>query len=390
MDSSEHLLQQGLSLYIHLPWCLHKCPYCDFNSHATELHALPEQQYVDSLIIDLQQSHALLNTRHIQSIFFGGGTPSLFSPASIDKILTACKQLTTVNSDCEITLETNPGTFEYQKFAEFLSCGVNRLSIGVQSFNDHLLQKLERIHTGNEAITAIETAQTIGFTNINIDLMFGLPEQNCVTASADIQQACEQQVNHISYYQLTLEPNTIFHRYPPQNLPDENASWDMQCHAIRHLKTAGYHRYEVSAYALENEECRHNLNYWRFGDYLGIGAGAHSKISTDAAIIRNQRTRQPDSYIQAVAAGTQVLQERQLSAEDLVFEFLLNNLRLYHGFSVTSFSEFTGLPYQTIAQAINQAVADKLLEQQQQRIRATELGYRFLDELLQRFLPVSA
>lgn len=390
MDNSEPSLQQDLSLYIHLPWCLHKCPYCDFNSHATELHAFPEQQYVDSLINDLQHSLELLNRRTIQSIFFGGGTPSLFSPASIDKILTACRRLATLNADCEITLETNPGTFEYQKFAEFLACGVNRLSIGVQSFNDTLLKKLERIHSGKDASKAIETAQTIGFTNINIDLMFGLPEQNCVAASTDIQQACEQHVNHISYYQLTIEPNTIFHRYPPQNLPDENDGWEMQCNAIRHLETAGYHRYEVSAYALENKECRHNLNYWCFGDYLGIGAGAHSKISTTAAIIRHQRTRQPESYIRAVAAGTQVLQERQLTPDELVFEFLLNNLRLYNGFSVSSFTEFTGLPFQTIAQSVNQAVADNLLERQCQQIRATELGYRFLDDLLQRFLPVRA
>lgn len=390
MGLPPHFLQQDLSLYIHLPWCLHKCPYCDFNSHATEINTFPEQQYVDCLISDLRQSCDQLNHRTVHSIFIGGGTPSLFSPESINKILSACKQLTTVAADCEITLETNPGTFEYQKFAELLACGVNRLSIGVQSFNDHLLKKLERIHSSKEALNAIEAAKTIGFKNINIDLMFGLPDQTTSIAQADLRLACEQQINHISYYQLTLEPNTIFHRYPPQQLPQDDDCWDMQLNGIDQLQQAGYQRYEVSAYALKNQQCRHNLNYWRFGDYLGIGAGAHSKISTGATIVRNHRTRQPDSYVQAVAKGKQVLQQRKLSQEALTFEFMLNNLRLCEGFSTAHFSASTGLPYKIAEETVNQAITEKLLEQDKMQVRATEFGYRFLDELFQRFLPISA
>ena len=379
--------QQDLSLYIHLPWCLHKCPYCDFNSHAVEINTLPEQRYIDSLILDLQQSHGQLDQRKVKSIFFGGGTPSLFSVTAIDRVLTACRQLIPLTTDCEITLETNPGTFEAQKFAEFLACGINRLSIGVQSFDDALLRKLERIHSAKEAIDAIETAQSIGFANINIDLMFGLPEQTTEAAKADIQQACTQQVDHISYYQLTLEPNTKFYRYPPQDLPDQDESWDIQNYGIRQLADAGYFRYEVSAFAQKNRHCRHNLNYWQFGDYLGLGAGAHSKISCASKIIRNQRTRQPDSYMQTVPSRKHVIRERILKKDELIFEFLLNNLRLVDGFPTAAFSACTGLPKQILLDALAPAMVENLVEQQHQQIRATEHGYRFLDELLQRFLP---
>lgn len=292
-----------------------------------------------------------------------------------------------LTTDCEITLETNPGTFEAQKFAEFLASGINRLSIGVQSFDASLLQKLERIHSAKEAIVAIETAQSIGFTNINIDLMFGLPGQTVEAAKADIQQACTQQVSHISYYQLTLEPNTRFYRYPPEDMPDQDHSWDIQNHGIRQFAQAGYDRYEVSAFALPNQQCRHNLNYWRFGDYLGIGAGAHSKISSASTVTRNQRTRQPDSYMQAVPCKKHVLRSRTLSEDELVFEFLLNNLRLVDGFSPAAFAASTGLSEQILLNALAPALEEKLLQRQQQQIRATERGYRFLDELLQRFLP---
>lgn len=387
MSLSPQLLQKDFSLYIHLPWCLHKCPYCDFNSHATQINALPEQRYIESLITDLQQSCQSLQHRKVKSIFIGGGTPSLFSPAAVDTVLTTCKQFFALTPDCEITLETNPGTFEFQKFAEFFDIGINRLSIGVQSFDDKLLQNLERIHASAEAISAIETARAIGFTNINIDLMFGLPEQTSITAGADILQACEQQVDHISYYQLTLEPNTKFYRYPPQRLPDEESCWQMQCNGVQQLHRAGYHRYEVSAYAKDRRQCQHNLNYWQFGDYLGVGAGAHSKITTPEAVTRHQRTRQPESYMNAVGKNEHIVHQRVLTQEELVFEFLLNNLRLVDGFQIESFSHHTGLATPILEQAVDQAIADKLLEIRLRHIRATETGYRFLDELLQRFLP---
>ena len=390
MEASSQPLTRDCSLYIHLPWCLHKCPYCDFNSHATDADTFPERRYVDSLILDLQQSCARLGKRKITSIFIGGGTPSLFSPASIDRILTACKQTVSLAVDCEITLETNPGTFEYQKFSEFLACGVNRLSVGVQSFNQDYLQILQRIHTGKEAITAIEVAQNIGFKNINVDLMFGLPEQTLPSAAADIAQACALQVEHISYYQLTLEPNTTFHRYPPKHLPDPDQCWKFQLRAIEQLDQAGYQRYEVSAYAQPERQCRHNLNYWIFGDYLGIGAGAHSKLSCTDTVVRNQRKRQPGSYMQSVASGEHIVQSRTLRQDDLVFEFLLNNLRLADGFQLAAFAKYTGLPQPLLERRLAQGFADQMLEMQQQRIRATERGYRFLDELLQQFLPSSA
>lgn len=349
--------------------------------------ALPEHRYIDSLILDLQQSHTQFNQRTIKSIFFGGGTPSLFSASSLDRVLSACRELIPITPDCEITLETNPGTFEAEKFAEFLACGINRLSIGVQSFDDTLLRKLERIHSAKEAIDAIETAQFIGFSNINIDLMFGLPGQTMDAAKADIQQACAQQVNHISYYQLTLEPNTRFYRYPPQDLPDQDKSCDIQNYGIGQLAQAGYSRYEVSAFSRANRQCQHNLNYWRFGDYLGIGAGAHSKLSYASTIFRNQRVRQPDSYMHSVPLEQHIIREKTLSQEELIFEFLLNNLRLVNGFSVAAFSAVTGLQQQILLSALAPAMEENLVAQQQQQIRATEKGFRFLDELLQRFLP---
>ena len=385
MVLSQQFLQQALSLYIHLPWCLHKCPYCDFNSHATEKNAFPEQQYVACLIDDLEQASQSLQNRTVQSIFIGGGTPSLFSPYSIKQILLACKRFTNVNVDCEITLETNPGTFEVEKFTEFKSCGVNRLSIGVQSFNDAYLHKLQRIHNAKEALQAISTAYEIGFENINIDLMFGLPQQTVPDAVADLRFACNQPVSHISYYQLTLEPNTIFHRYPPQ-LPSNDTCWEMQTNGIEQLELAGYLRYEVSAYAIPGQQCRHNHNYWAFGDYLGIGAGAHSKISTLAGVHRNQRIRQPASYVQAVSQQQHVMQQRQLKQGELVFEFMLNHLRLVGGFTKTAFTQATGLSFDVIEQTINHAAADGLLDSRQDRVRATELGYRFLDDVVQRFM----
>ncbi len=375
-----------LSLYIHLPWCLHKCAYCDFNSHATDANAFPEQDYVNALINDLKQSSEAIKQRQVQSIFIGGGTPSLFSATSIENILIACHDHTQLNSQCEITIETNPGTFEYQKFADFLTTGVNRISIGVQSLNNKHLKALERIHTREEAIIAVETAHKIGFKNINADLMFGLPEQIVLEALQDIQTLCELPLTHISYYQLTLEPNTVFHRFPP-SLPNEDTLWEIQNNGLNMLCDYGYERYEVSAYAQNNLHCLHNVNYWQYGDYLGIGAGAHSKLTTEKSIIRHQRTRQPDSYMKAVSNNTHVLKEHAVDEHSCIFEFMLNNLRLTQGFTVQSFSQFTGLSWATVEEKIQAYTQEGLLEQTDDHIRASALGYRYLDELTQRFLP---
>ncbi|MFK8026984.1 MAG: radical SAM family heme chaperone HemW [Gammaproteobacteria bacterium] len=386
MASANSMQQQPVSIYIHLPWCLHKCAYCDFNSHATAPNQFPEQLYTQQLIADLTHAAALIDGRKVQSIFIGGGTPSLFSPQSIASILSACAHVTQLQSNCEITLEANPGTFEYQKFAEFLSAGINRISVGAQSFNNDSLSALGRIHDATEAINALETAHKIGFKNINVDLMFGLPNQSIGDALNDIQTACHQHVNHISYYQLTLEPNTVFHRYPPK-LPSEDVSWDIQTNGMHVLDEANYQRYEVSAYAQKDSQCLHNMNYWQYGDYLGIGAGAHSKITTDNGVLRHQRTRQPESYIQAVNHQSQVLQQHLVANDQLIFEFMLNNLRLVNGFTPTTFCTTTGLAWSQAEEQINTQIELGLMERNDTHYRASQHGYQYLDELTQRFLP---
>jgi len=388
MDEANAAIHSPISLYIHLPWCLHKCAYCDFNSHATDIDSLPEQSYLQALLTDLQQATKTIAQREVQSIFIGGGTPSLFSPASIEKILVACKESTHLNPDCEITLETNPGTFEHQKFSEFLAAGVNRLSIGVQTLNNKHLNSLERIHDSQEAITAIQTAAKIGFANINADLMFGLPKQSINDALQDIQTLCALPLTHISYYQLTLEPNTVFHRFPP-DLPDEDTTWAIQNNGIEVLAKHGFERYEVSAYAHNNLQCLHNINYWQFGDYLGIGAGAHSKLTTANGITRSQRVRQPSSYMQSVSTSSHIIQEHNIDSESLIFEFMLNNLRLTQGFKAQAFTYFTGLKWSVLEPRILAFIKDGLLEQSHDYYRATPLGYRFLDEVTQRFLPAA-
>ena len=375
-----------LSLYIHLPWCLHKCAYCDFNSHAAKAGAFPEQDYTQQLITDLIQTCAALNHRPVQSIFLGGGTPSLFSPRSIDAILTACKQFTAPAEDCEITLEANPGSYEVARFAEFLACGVNRLSIGVQSFNDRCLNALGRIHNGRDALNAIQSAQQTGFNNINIDLMFALPRQSLAGAIEDMAIACRQNVAHISYYQLTLEPNTVFYRFPPP-LPDQETSWQIQQRAIEQLAAAGLQRYEVSAYCRPGAHCIHNANYWQYGDYLGLGAGAHSKLTFAQGAVRQQRPRQPSSYMQAVRDNRQVINAHSVSEDEMIFEFMLNNLRLVDGFTERHFAAVTGLAFSAVDAKINACVKQGLLERQDQRIKASSLGYRFLNNITEQFLP---
>ena len=389
MENAHSMLQQPVSIYIHLPWCLHKCAYCDFNSHATDKTQFPEQQYTNQLITDLSLTAPLIAGRKVQSIFIGGGTPSLFSAQSIERILSECHRITQVTHDCEITLETNPGTFEYQKFSDFLAAGINRISIGVQSFNNQYLTALGRIHNANDAINAVQTADKIGFKNINVDLMFALPGQSLQDALKDVQMACAQPVNHISYYQLTLEPNTIFHRFPPK-LPDDDTSWEIQTKGIEILKNAGFQRYEVSAYSQPDQQCIHNTNYWQYGDYLGIGAGAHSKITTSDGVLRNQRTRQPNSYMQAVSSHSHVIQQHMVSSDQLIFEFMLNNLRLTNGFSSSTFTQTTGLTWSQVEKQIQQRIDEGLIEKSHHQFQATPLGYQFLDDLTQKFLPIDS
>ncbi len=386
MEPAATIQHQPLSIYIHLPWCLHKCDYCDFNSHATKPDQFPESLYTQQLITDLTQASELIEGRKVKSIFIGGGTPSLFSPESIATILSTCAHVTELLPSCEITLETNPGTFEFHKFAEFLFAGVNRLSVGAQSFNNDYLSSLGRIHNANEAINALDTAHEIGFRNINVDLMFGLPNQSIENALTDIQTACRQKVNHISYYQLTLEPNTVFHRFPPK-LPSDDVNWEIQTHAIQILLDSGYQRYEVSAYAQANAECIHNRNYWQYGDYLGIGAGAHSKITTNEGVLRNQRTRQPESYIQAVTNQTHILKQHLVTNDQLIFEFMLNNLRLVKGFTREIFTSTTSLPWLQIEEQIQSYIDEGLMEKTDTGYRASTFGFQYLDELTQKFLP---
>ena len=379
-----------LSLYIHLPWCLHKCAYCDFNSHATDADAFAEQRYVARLIEDLTGASQQIAGRQVQSIFIGGGTPSLFSATSIDTILSACAELTNIQANCEVTLETNPGTFEADKFAEFHAAGVNRLSIGAQSFNNNSLQALDRIHSGEEALHAIHNAHKIGFNNINVDLMFGLPKQSLAQALEDVTTVCSLPITHVSYYQLTIEPNTVFHRFPP-TLPEEDIIYTIQSQGLDLLERHGFQRYEVSAFAQKNSQCLHNCNYWQFGDYLGIGAGAHSKITTKQGVMRQQRTRQPESYMRAVETDSHICQQHIIDNESLAFEFMLNHLRLCRGFSIEDFARATTLEWEQIESTVQALVDESLLEichhHTTTTYKATTHGYQFLDEVTQRFLP---
>lgn len=376
-----------LALYVHFPWCVRKCPYCDFNSHAAK-GTIPELEYVRALLADLEQDLPRVTGRPVHSVFIGGGTPSLLSPEALDRLLTGVRQLLPLADDAEITLEANPGTAEAGKFAEFRATGVNRLSIGVQSFNPDTLQRLGRIHGRREAIAAAELAHDAGFANFNLDLMYGLPGQSLAQALADIRIAMDLEPSHISHYQLTVEPNTLFHRYPPE-LPDDDALWDMQQACQRALAQRGYAQYEVSAYAQEGRQCRHNLNYWRFGDYLGIGAGAHGKLTDIAAgtITRVWKQRQPADYLRSAHTPGRIGGENEVGPQDAALEFMMNALRLVDGFPVALFIERTGLPVTTIEDPLRRALEKALIERYDESIRPTEMGQRFLNELLGLFLP---
>jgi putative oxygen-independent coproporphyrinogen III oxidase len=373
-----------LSLYVHIPWCVRKCPYCDFNSHEVRGEA-PEQDYVQALIADLELALPQVWGRRVYSVFFGGGTPSLFSARAIEELLAAFRARLNLAADAEITLEANPGTFESAKFRDYRACGVNRLSIGVQSFNPAHLQALGRIHDGVEARRAIGIAQA-HFDNINLDLMYALPQQTLQQAEQDIDAALGFGAPHISAYHLTLEPNTLFHRHPPP-LPDGELAADMQETVEERLAAGGYVNYETSAFAQPGQECRHNLNYWRFGDYLGIGAGAHSKLSFPDRILRQMRYKQPREYAQKTAAGAPVQEEHAVSRKDLGFEFMMNALRLSGGFEATLFAERTGLPLTAVEQPLRQALERGLITRDHVRIAPTRRGQRFLNDLLQLFLP---
>lgn len=376
-----------LSLYIHVPWCVRKCPYCDFNSHKSPDN-LPEASYIDALIRDLEQEMPSVWGRTVQNIFIGGGTPSLFSAEAYERLFSSIRALIPLSPHAEITLEANPGTFEAQRFSDYRDLGINRLSIGVQSFNDQSLTALGRIHDSKQAIKAIETAHKVGFENFNLDLMFGLPHQTEKTARHDVATAIALAPSHISYYQLTLEPNTLFYQNPP-TLPDEDPIIDWQIANQQRLAEAGYQQYEVSAYAKGKNRCQHNLNYWQFGDYLGIGAGAHGKI-TDAAkqtITRRSKQKQPQAFIDTAGSPLVVLTEEVISKADVGFEFMLNALRLTDGFPTPLFYQHAGLPISHIDKALQYAEQEGLLTRDIHLIRPTEKGQRYLNVLIELFLP---
>ncbi len=378
-----------LSLYVHIPWCVKKCPYCDFNSHEAA-STLPEDSYIDALILDLKFHSKKTANRKVKSVFIGGGTPSLFAAKSIERLIIAIHDQLELSDNAEITIEANPGTTDQKNFQGFRDAGVNRISIGAQSFANNQLQYLGRIHDSQTAIDSVVAAQQAGFDNINIDLMYALPQQNLTAALNDVKQAISLHPTHISYYQLTIEPNTSFYRQPPR-LPDGQASWEIQQAGMELLAQHGYQQYEVSAYSQAGHQCIHNTNYWQFGDYLGIGAGAHQKITLDTpnSILRCEKPKHPQQYIH-YAMDTQSLattKNNTLSEEDIIFEFMLNALRLKRGFTKQQFEFHTGYPIETISQTLDSHKKEGLLVINGNRIHCSDRGYEFLDDVLQNWLP---
>lgn len=372
-----------LSLYVHYPWCVRKCPYCDFNSHEASSES-QEKRYLDALVADLDAALPLIWGRRIRSIFIGGGTPSLLSARGLDRLLADIRARLPVEADVEITLEANPGTFEAEKFSAYRASGVNRLSIGVQSFNDEHLSVLGRIHTGAEACRAIDIARDC-FDNINLDLMYALPGQTPDQSLSDIARALSFQPTHLSVYQLTLEPNTVFAKYPPI-LPDDDQAFMMQEAVEIKLSEAGFLHYEVSAYAQPFKTSRHNLNYWQFGDYLGIGAGAHSKLSFPERVMRQVRYKLPESYMTHALSDSAISETHDVTINDIGFEFMLNALRLIEGVPTTLFAERTGLPLTAVQKSLHQAQAKGLMETDPVHLKPTPLGRRFLNDLQALFL----
>ena len=393
-DVADRFLREGtlrlgalppLSLYVHLPWCLRKCPYCDFNSHERQDGGLPEQAYLAALRADLEAALPLVWGRRVQSVFIGGGTPSLFSPEAIDRLLADLRARLLLEPGVEITLEANPGTFERDRFRGYRDAGVTRLSIGVQSFDDEALRRIGRVHDGDQARAAAEEAQQ-AFETFNLDLMYALPGQDLAALARDLEAALSFAPPHLSIYHLTIEPNTRFANAPPP-LPDEDLSADMLDLIAERTASAGLQRYEVSAFARAGHRCVHNLNYWQFGDYLGIGAGAHSKLSFPHRIVRQVRWREPAAYMARAAVGEAVSNEHEVAREQLPFEFMLNALRLKEGFALAEFSERTGLPVTALQRGLQAAEAKGLLQRDFARAWPTERGFDFLSDLQQLFLP---
>ncbi len=374
-----------LGLYLHFPWCVRKCPYCDFNSHSLR-DELPADAYIDALLADLAGQAAALRCRTVTTVFLGGGTPSLFDAARLQRLLDGVRAELDLAADAEITLEANPGALEHAAFTGYRAAGINRLSLGVQSFNAGQLQRLGRIHSSADAQAAFREARAAGFDNINIDLMFALPGQTPAQAAADIEQALELGPTHLSHYHLTLEPNTVFHARPPAGLPDDEAAWEIQAACAALLDAAGYVNYEVSAWALPGRECRHNLNYWRFGDYLGVGAGAHGKLTAGGVITREVRAAHPRAYLAGVAGGAGVTRT-VVAPADAVFEFMLNALRLQAGCAPQLFTQTTGLDAALLLPGLEQGRRRGLLEADPAWIRPTARGRLFLDDLQAIFLP---
>lgn len=372
-----------LSLYVHFPWCVKKCPYCDFNSHEAN-GAFPEDEYLSALRADLEMALPLIWGRKIYTIFIGGGTPSLLSAAGLDRLLSDIRTLLPLDGAVEITMEANPGTFESEKFKSYRASGINRLSIGIQSFNARHLQALGRIHDGDEARRAVDIAAS-NFDNFNLDLMYALPAQTLDEARQDVQTAISYAPPHLSLYHLTMEPNTVFAKYPP-NVPDDDTSADMQDMIEQETSAAGYQHYEVSAYAQPKRQARHNLNYWQFGDYLGIGAGAHTKLSFPHRVIRQARYKQPKSYMEQMRLGNPIQEEKEITRDELGFEFMLNAMRLVEGVEVNMFAERTGMPLNAVERALNEAEAKGLLYRDHKTIKPTVLGQRFLNDLQEMFL----
>ncbi len=383
----EFRVSPPLALYVHVPWCVQKCPYCDFNSHEAPA-TIPERDYVAALIADLQTALPLIWGRPVVSVFFGGGTPSLLSPAAIDELIGAFRALAMLAPEAEITLEANPGTVEAAKFAGFRAAGVNRLSLGIQSFNDAHLQALGRIHGAAEAKRAAQLAGE-HFPSFNLDLMYGLPGQTLEQALSDVDSALSFAPAHLSCYQLTLEPNTRFAAFPPE-LPENDLCADMQEAIEARLAVAGFSNYETSAFARPDKQCRHNLNYWYFGDYLGIGAGAHSKLTLHDRVLRQMRWKHPKAYLENIGRGNPVQEETQVEAASLPFEFMMNALRLADGFHPALFEARTARPLQTILPQLRAAAAEGMLEVGPERIAPTLKGRRFLNVLLERFLDEAA
>jgi len=376
-----------LALYIHFPWCEKKCPYCDFNSHQVKdgVQGFDEERYIKALITDLETELPRIWGRQVHSIFIGGGTPSLLSPTGMNDLLSAIRARVNLEPGAEITMEANPGSVEADKFAAFAKSGINRVSLGIQSFQDEQLKALGRIHNGEEAKQAIAIAVE-NFKSVNIDLMYGLPNQSLAAAKADIEIALSFKTPHLSLYNLTLEPNTYFANFPPK-LPSEDEIDAIFEQNLELLTAAGYKRYEVSAYAKKDQECKHNLNYWRFGDYIGIGAGAHGKISFPDKVTRQVRERHPETYMQAMESkGNALIESRDVSAKDLPFEFMLNTLRLTNGVETKTFSERTGLPLHVISKGLEEASKKGLLDDNPTALKATDLGLRYLNNLQEHFL----